>query len=104
MLKISVIVICIMLMLTGAAVNCYSQGTGTIQGNVTAMDWVGSVLTVDETVFFVASNVEVIKGSDNISFSDVDIGDSVVVTYSQERDGSLKAVRIVVVYSGDFPI
>jgi len=90
--------------MSGAATHCYSENNFKAQGNVTAIDWVGSVVTVEDTEFFIPSNVEVIKGSDKVGFSDIDVGDSVTVTYSKEKDGLLKAIRIVIAYSGDFPI
>ena len=108
--RASIIVIGIMLMITGTAMHCYSEDsseanrTKTAQGDVTDIDWVGSILTVDDTAFSVASDAKVIKGSDEISFSEINVGDRVKVAYIREKDGSLKAVRIVVVYSGDFPI
>lgn len=109
LLRASVVVIGVMLMMAGVAMHCYSEDspeasvTMTVQGSVTAMDWVGSVLAVNDIEFSVPSDVKVVKGSDKIGFSDINVGDSVAVTYSKEKDGSLKAVRIVVAYSGDLP-
>ena len=110
LLRAGIVVIGIMFMMAGSAIHCYSEdssevnGTITVQGNVTAIDWVGSVLTVNDIIFSIPSNVKVVKGTENIGFPDIDVGDSVAVTYSKEKDGSLKAVRIVVTYSGELPI
>lgn len=96
-------------MIAGTAVQSYSEdsleaGRAMImQGEVTAMDWVGSVLMVDEIEFSIPSDVKVVKGTDEVSFSDVELGDNVTVTYVREKDGSLRAVRIAVIYTGDFP-
>jgi hypothetical protein len=99
-----------MLMAAGAPAHCYSgdssetSGTRTMQGNVTAIDWVGSVLNVNDTEFSIPSNVKVKKGIMNAGFSDINVGDSVKVTYSKEKDGTLKASGIIIDYSGDFPV
>ena len=106
-MRAGIIIIGIMLMIAGAAINCYSEDSSevnetlTVQGNVTAIDWVGSVLTVNDMVFSIPSNMEIVKGADTISFSDVNVGDSVTIAYVKEKDGSLKAARIVVAYSGE---
>jgi hypothetical protein len=110
LIRAGIIVIGIILIMAGAAAHCYSEDsseaneTMAMQGNVTAIDWVGSVLTISDTEFSVPSNVKVIKGTEKIGFSDINVGDSVTVTYSRGKDGSLKAIRIVVAYSGEFPI
>jgi hypothetical protein len=109
LLRAGIIVIGIMLMAAGAAVHCYSEDSSeanmaiTMQGNVTAIDWVGSVLEVNDIEFSVPSNVKVKKGIGTIGFPDINVGDSVTVTYSKEKDGTLKASRVIVAYSGDVP-
>lgn len=110
LLRAGVVVIGLMVMMTGADIDCYSEdgseviGPMTMQGNVTAIDWVGSVLTVNDTEFSVPSNMEVRKGAEKTTFSDIDIGDSVTVTYIKDKDGSLKATKVVIAYSGEMPI
>lgn len=109
-LRASIVVVGIMLIIAGAAIHCYSEDSSeenrtiTMQGNVTVIDWVGSVLTVNDTEFSIPSNAEVKKGIDKIDFSDINVGDSVRVTYSKEKDGTLKVSRVVVAYSGDLPV
>ncbi|MDD5173295.1 MAG: hypothetical protein PHV48_00490 [Candidatus Omnitrophica bacterium] len=109
-LRTGIVIIAVMLMMAGTAMHSYSEDssgenrTMTMQGNVTAIDWVGSVLTVNDMVFFVPSNVKVVKGTDRINFSAINTGDSVKVTYSREKDGSLRVSDIIVAYSGSFPV
>jgi hypothetical protein len=99
-----------MLMIAGTNIYCYSEDSSdvspamTVQGNVSAIDWVGSVFTVNDMEFSVPSNVEVRKGTDKISFSGINVNDSVTVIYSKDKDGSLKASKIVIAYSGDLPV
>jgi hypothetical protein len=104
-----IIIIGVMLISAGTVSRCYSQDGAeenaamAMQGNVTAIDWVGSVITINDIEFFVPSDVVVRKGTDPAGFSDINVGDSATVTYSKEKDGSLKAVRVVVAYSGEMP-
>jgi len=105
-----IIVTGIMFMMAGVTNHCYSEDSSEINetvtagGTVTSVDWVGSVLAVNDVEFSVPSNVEVRKGNDKTGFADINVGDDVTVTYTKERDGSLKAVRIVVAYSGEIPV
>jgi len=107
--RIILFAIGVAIVVTGLAGYCYSEDvedTGkikTAQGKVTAMDWVGSVITVEGVEFFVPSDVAVKKGLENMSFSAVNVGDNVSITYSKKQDGSLKAVKINVSYSGEMP-
>lgn len=109
LLRAGIIGIGIMFMTAGAAIYCYSEDspetniTLTMQGKVTSIDWVGSLLVVDDIEFSIPANAEVRKGTDVIGFPDINVGDNVTVTYSNEKDGTLKASRIVVAYSGEFP-
>lgn len=77
--------------------------TGNMRGSVTSIDWVGSTMTVDDTKFSVSSDMEVYKGDDRVSFSDIEVGDQVVVRYRSGASGAPKAVSVTVDYSGDFP-
>ena len=110
MLRVSMIAIGIMLMMAGMAIRCYSEDsseinrTVTIQGAVIAIDWVGAVFTVNDVVFSIPSSAEVVKGTERVSFSDIDVGDNVTVTYNKENDGSLRVSRVAIAYSGEFPI
>jgi len=109
-LRICTIVIAMVMIIAGLGVNCYSEDvsnvnrTMTMQGNVTAVDWVGSTIVVNDMEFTVPSNVDVRKGIDKVSFQDIDVGDSVTVTYGNEEDGSFKVIRIIVAYSGELPV
>lgn len=110
LLRGSIIVVGIMLMMAVATTHCYSgdgsetNGTITIQGNVAAIDWIGSVLAINDAEFFIPPSVEIRKGTERVAFSDINVGDSVVITYSKEKDGSLKAIRKIISYSGEFSI
>jgi len=79
------------------------QKLNSMYGNVQSVDWVGAVLTVNDTQFIVPSNVQVVKGDDAIGFSDIKEGDTVTVKYYDQDDGP-KAVKIIVEYGGDFPV
>ena len=106
LLRVGIIVFSIVLVIASMTILCYSEdntGAMTMQGKVTSMDWVGSVLVVSNTTFYVPSNVEVVKGSSKISFSEVNVADNVTVTYRKSKNGSLKVIKIVVAYSGDSP-
>ena len=98
-----------MVMISGPAVYCHADdGSGadpimTMQGGVTAIDWAGAVITVNDTTFSFPSNAIVVKGTDIIKFSDIDVGDSVTVSYSRDTYGALRATMIAVGYSEELP-
>ena len=109
LIRAGMIVIGLMLITAGTAAHCYPEDGSeenrvtAVQGNVTAINWVGSVITINDIELSVPSNVEVRKGTEKTGFSDINVGDSATAVYSKEKDGSLKAIRIVVAYSGEFP-
>jgi len=90
---------------------CYSQVSGqgqgaevgVAQGSVSDIDWVAGELvvrtydfnTADETTFVVARETKILKGTREISFSDILQSDQVTVTFSSSLAG-LKALKIVV--------
>jgi len=77
----------------------------TIEGTVTSIDAVGSVLTLrpfeaqgpnsDQLTFQISPKTKVCKGNDTISSSDIEIGDVVTVRYADDPAG-LKADTITV--------
>jgi hypothetical protein len=73
-------------------------------GRVMSIDWVGSKLTVNDTVFTVPNGVKVTKGASDIGFSDVNVKDPVVVYYRRDVSGELRVISITVDYGGDFPV
>jgi hypothetical protein len=106
--KIGIIIASLVIAAALAGINCRAeesegQGVETAQGSVTAIDWVGSVITVEDTRFQVPSGIKVYKGDDQLGFSDVNKGDQVTVMYKKESPGILKAISITVEYSGDLP-
>ena len=90
---------------------CYSQDNSenralsTVEGGVTSVDWVGAVISVNNNIMIsVPSNTVIYKGEDQISLSDVNMGDPVTVTYYDDPPGVHKAFRIIVQYNGDFAV
>ena len=81
-----------------------SEDTMTMRGIVGSVDWVGSLLVVDAVQFLVTDKTKAYKGNSKIWFSEINVGDPVVVDYYKDDKGVLKAVRITVEYSGNLPV
>ena len=80
------------------------EDTMTMRGIVGSMDWVGSLLVVDAVQFSVTDNTQVYKGNGKIWFSEINVGDPVLIDYYKDDKGVLRAVRITVEYSGNLPV
>lgn len=80
------------------------KDTMTMRGIVGSVDWVGSLLVVDAVQFSVTDKTQAYKGNSKIWVSEINVGDPVVVNYYKDDNGTLKAVRITVEYSGNLPI
>ncbi len=76
----------------------------TIEGNISSVDWVGSVISVNNIVMSVSPDIQIRKGSDTIGLDDVNMGDPVVVTYYIDSSGANRVVNMSVQYSGDFAV
>ena len=73
-----------------------------IDGTITSVDWVGSVMVVNGIRMTVSSDVKIYKGSDLIALEDLKPGDGIAVTYYDDPPGTHNAVSITVQYSGDW--
>ena len=100
MKKLSAVIFIAAFILWGAGLS-YCEGDNrelkTFHGNVTEIDWVGSLLTVegvDEITFFVPSDVKIKKGAEDTSLSDIELNDSVLIKYYDDPSGTPKAIRI----------
>ena len=80
------------------------EDTMTMRGIVGSVDCVGSLLVVDAVQFLVTDKTKAYKGNSKIWFSEINVGDPVVVDYYKDDKGVLKAVRITVEYSGNLPV
>ena len=95
----------------GLCVTAFSQVNSgkhvmkSIEGEVVAIDWVGSTLTVrwmqsdtsfDETTFFVPDSAKITKGAETISFADIEQSDKVVIEYYDASPGPLTVVSLIV--------
>jgi hypothetical protein len=103
--RLSIFVILIIL-----SVACYAKDgpgnykTQVMDGNISSIDWVGSVIAVNNMMIFVPPGARIYKGSDSIGLSAINMGDPVTVTYYNDPAGVHTAVNIVVQYSGDFAV
>ncbi|MFH0771520.1 MAG: hypothetical protein V1933_02750 [Candidatus Omnitrophota bacterium] len=65
-------------------------------GTVTAVDWVASIVVINDVSFKVDSNVVITKGMDTIGFSNINIGDQVDVRYHKDLSDALVVVNMIV--------
>lgn len=65
-------------------------------GAVTAVDWVASTVVVNDVSFKVEQNTVIIKGTDTIGFSSINIGDQVDVKFYKDSAGELIVTNMVV--------
>lgn len=78
--------------------------TGSMSGQVTAVDWVGSTLVVDNTRFIVPFDTEIFEGENTITFTEIKVGDKVKISYYQDSSGTLNTKIITVDWKGEFTI
>ncbi|MFA6321737.1 MAG: hypothetical protein WCY36_07790 [Candidatus Omnitrophota bacterium] len=100
-----ILLVLALLVLSGTL--CYSQDGGehkTTEGTVSSVDWVGSVIIVNDISISVPSGMSIRKGDDTIGLDDVNIGDPVVVTYYTDSSGNNRAVNVLVQYNGEFAV
>ena len=76
----------------------------TLQGNVTSLDWVGSLIAVNGIAFSVPTDANIYKGNDQIDLIEINENDQVTVTYYDDPPGVHNAATIVVQYTGDWDI
>jgi len=76
-----------------------------IEGMVTSVDWLASILVVDGRRFSVPQGTEIYKGNSAAYLSDIYVGDTVKIVYDNS-DPSLpaRAITITIAYAGDFPV
>ncbi|MFA6609661.1 MAG: hypothetical protein WCT15_02300, partial [Candidatus Omnitrophota bacterium] len=72
-----------------------------IDGSVTSVDWVGSILVVNDVRLSVPDGAKFYKSNDTIELSDLGIGDQVVVRYIDKPSGDDTVVSCTVQYNGD---
>ena len=104
--KILIIFVMLLMCLTIPAYcqdNAGNHTMHTIEGTVTSLDWVGSMIGVNG-VMLSASNANMHKGETQIGLSAVHVGDGVTATYYDEPSGSHKAVTIAIQCNGDCPV
>ncbi len=87
------------------------QSQKTISGTVNDIDSVKSIITVrysdlfsgntDELNIIVSSNATIVNGAETKSFSDIEQGDLVTVTYYDDGVSGLKAKRVTDLNEGN---
>lgn len=105
MKKIMMVVFSLVI-LAGVLGIAYSDATGsqdlTANGVVASKDWVGQILNircyidnaVDQVTFYVADGAQVYKRGASWSFSELNVGDSVTVTYHNRPNNWPMITRI----------
>ncbi len=81
-----------------------SRQTQVLEGNISSVDWVGALITVNNAIIYVPLETIIYKGDTPIGLDDINMGDAVTVTYYDDPPGIHKAVSIVVQYNGDFAV
>ena len=100
------VVLAALLAIAGAA-PCYCQNVEEmgrmeeIDGTVTSVDWVGSILVVNDVRLSVPDEAHLYKSNDTITLSDIEIGDQVVVKYIDKPTGDDLVISATVQYNGD---
>jgi len=99
-----IFVIAGMIMLIAATSCCEDRQIKTLRGEVSSVDWVGGILVVkwleeefdayQETTFMVPDNFKITQRTETIGLADLEIGDSLIVTYYESADGSTELVSI----------
>ena len=74
----------------------------TVQGTVTSLDWVGSLIVVNGIALSVPPDANIYKGNDQIDLIEINENDQVAVTYYDDPPGVHNAATIVVQYTGDW--
>lgn len=104
------ILLVLMTLLTCLTLPVYCQGNlgnhtmQTMQGAVTSLDWVGSLLVVDGIAFSVPTDANIYKGNDQIDLIEINENDQVTVTYYDDPPGVHNAATIIVQYTGNWDI
>ena len=76
----------------------------TMQGAVTSLDWVGSMIVIGGTAFNVPIDADIYKGNDKIDLIEINENDQITITYYDDPPGVHNAATIVVQYTGDWDI
>lgn len=105
-MKKIIVVVFSLLILAGVLGVAYSNGADspdlTANGVVMSKDWVGQILNiqcyvdnnVDQVTFYVANDVQVYKKGGSWSFSEMNVGDNVTVTYHNRSNNWPVITRI----------
>ncbi len=103
-----VFIITVMIALIAAPSCCEAEASDrqikTLRGDVSSVDWVGGILVVkwleeefdayQETTFMVPDDFKITQGTYTIGLADLEIGDSLIVTYYESADGSTELISI----------
>jgi hypothetical protein len=106
LIRIQVVIFAFLLFIISAT-PCYCQDieekgrAEEIDGVVNAVDWVGSILVVNDVHLTVPSEAKMYKSNDEIELSDIEVGDQVEVTYRSKPTGENMVESITVQYNGD---
>ena len=76
----------------------------TIQGTITSLDWVGSMIVVNGFALSVSTNANIYKGNEQIDLIEINKNDQVTVTYYDDPPGVHNATTIVVQYTGSWDV
>lgn len=105
---VAIVLFLTVLLLSGSFCRCASADEArqirTIQGNVSSVDWVGSVIVINDIRLIVLPDTKIYKGNITIPFSDIRVNDAITVTYYRDSSGTFRAISIAVYYGGDFPV
>jgi hypothetical protein len=99
-----------LILLVAASFACYAQDNSepselnSVEGQITSVDWVGSVISVNGITISVPATATIYKGEDVIGLDEVNAADPAVVTYYDDPPGQHKAVNITIQYSGDWAV
>ncbi|MDD5427993.1 MAG: hypothetical protein PHI58_02020 [Candidatus Omnitrophica bacterium] len=75
------------------------------EGNISYIDWVGSVIEVNNMTISVPPGMSIRKGNSGvIGLAELNMGDPVVITYYTSSSGENVATNITVQYYGDFAV
>ena len=93
-----------------AKIPCYAQEQSQdkscsfmkLQGRIVSINWVGSSIVVediqgsDQVTFLVTRETRIVKGSNSVSLSDLNVGNQVTIEYCDAHFVGLKALSVTV--------
>lgn len=106
MLRLATIILIIMgvVMFSASPSYCVERQMKIVHGEVSSVDWVGGILVVkwleeefdayQEITFMVPDRFKISKGAGTIGLSELEIGDTLIVNYYENPDGSTELISI----------